>query len=98
MLKITDKYYADTDAYNWILVEKNIITEAQAAKRKKVQAGDVEYKTLGYYKNLQNLLTRLFEKHKKSVVKECNLTEYIEELKELQNYFLNEIKNIKVEE
>lgn len=34
MLKINDKYYIDVDTYNYILMKKHIVTEAEALKRK----------------------------------------------------------------
>lgn len=97
MIKITDKYYIDTDKYNWILIEKHIVTEKEVENRKKVKAGDVECKIISYHITLQQLLISLFEKHKKSIAKECDLKEYIEELKYMQEDFLKQVENIKVE-
>ena len=96
MIKITDKYYADNDKYNWILCKKHIVTESEAQKRKDAQAGDIEYKNISYHINLEQLLTSLLEKHKKSIAKECNLKEYIQELKYIQEDFIKQIKNIGV--
>lgn len=94
MLKITDKYYADTDKYNWILCKKHIVTESEAKKRKNVNVGDIEYKSISYHSTLEQLLIKLYEKYKKSIAKECNLQEYIKELKYMQEDFINQIKNI----
>ena len=94
MIKITDKYYADNDKYNWILCEKHVITEKEAEKRKNVQAGDTEYKNISYHMTLQNLLENLFEKHKKIIAKNRDLKEYLYVLKDLQKNFLEQIKKI----
>lgn len=94
MIKITEKYYADSDKYNWILCEKHIVTEKEAKKRKNANVGDVEYKNISYHMNLEQLLTSLLEKHKKGIAKECNIADYIKELKFMQEDFIKQIKNI----
>ena len=43
MLKINDKYYVDVDAYNYILIKKHIVTEAEASKRKNAVVGAEEF-------------------------------------------------------
>ena len=96
MIKITDKYYIDTDKYNWTLCEKHIVTEKEAEKRKNAQPGDIEYKTISHHMNLEQLLISLLEKHKRAIAKECDLKEYIQELKYMQEDFLKQIKDIKV--
>lgn len=93
MIKITDKYYADNDKYNWILCEKHIVTEKEAEKRKNINAGDIEYKNISYHMNLEQLLTSLLENHKRGIAKECNLKEYIQELKYMQDDFIKQIAN-----
>lgn len=94
MIKITDKYYADNDKYNWILIEKTILTEEQAKKRKDAKPGDEELKIVSYHMNLEQLLTSLYEKHKKKIGKNTDLKSYIDELHFLQEDFINKIKNI----
>ena len=91
MIKITDKYYADNDKYNWILCEKHVINEKEAEKRKNVQTGDIEYKNISYHMNLEQLLISLLEKHKRTIAKECDLKEYIQELIYMQEDFLKQI-------
>jgi hypothetical protein len=93
MIKITDKYYADCDKYNWILCKKHIITESEAVKRKKVNAGDIEFINLTYHATLPQLLVSLFEKNKKSVAQyECDLEGYIKKLKFMQEDFLKNVR------
>lgn len=93
MIKITDKYYADNDKYNWILCEKHIVTEKEAEKRKNINAGDIEYKNISYHMNLEQLLISLLENHKRGIAKECDLKEYIQELKYMQDDFIRQIAN-----
>lgn len=93
MIKITDKYYADNDKYNWILCEKHIVTEKEAEKRKNINAGDIEYKNISYHMNLEQLLISLLENHKRGIAKECNLKDYIQELKYMQDEFIKQIVN-----
>lgn len=93
MIKITNRYYADNDKYNWILCEKHIVTEKEAEKRKNVKVGDIEYKNISYHMNLEQLLISLLEKHKRGIAKECDLKEYIQELKYMQDDFIKQIAN-----
>ena len=95
MIKITEKYYIDTDKYNWILCEKHIVTEKEAENRKNAQAGDIEYKNISYHMSLEQLLTSFLEKHKRAIAKEYDLKGYIQELKHMQEDFLKQIKKIK---
>lgn len=92
MIKITEKYYVDTDKYNYILLEKHIVTKSEAENSKNKNVGDIEYKTLGYYNNLEQLLIKLWDKHKRSITKELNLQEYVEKLEKMQNTFLAKLK------
>ena len=96
MIKIDDKYYIKIDKYNYTLCEKHIVTEDEAKKRKNKSAGDIEYKDISFHRDLIQLLSSLFENHKKSIAKNCNLEEYIKELKFMQEDFINKIKNIEV--
>ena len=73
MLKITDKYYIDEDKYNYILLEKHIITEAEAEKRKNAVAGEEEFKPIGYFATVSSALRKLFEIKKKKLLVE-NIT------------------------
>jgi len=92
MIKITEKYYVDTDKYNYILLEKHIVTKSEAENSKNKNMGDIEYKTLGYYISLEQLLISLWEKHKRSISKEIDLQEYVDKLEKMQNTFLAKIR------
>lgn len=95
MLKITEDYYTDTDRYNWILYKKHIITEQEALKSKDKNAGDVEYKPLTYHSTLQNVLKKVMDIKQKNL-RICNdLNTYYNRLEQLQNEFLEQIKNLK---
>jgi len=92
MIKITEKYYVDTDKYNYILLEKHIVTKSEAENSKNKNMGDIEYKTLGYYISLEQLLISLWEKHKRSISKEIDLQEYVDKLEKMQNTFLAKLR------
>ena len=94
MIKITEKYYFKTDAYNYILLKKHIVTKSEAENSKKRQVGDIEYETIGYYMTLESLLLGLWRKHKREIDKELNLTEYLEELKKIEEKFERNLKKI----
>lgn len=95
MLKITEDYYTDADKYNWILYKKHIITEEEALKSQEKQAGDIEYKPLTYHANIQNVLKKVMDIKQKNLRVCKDLNEYYQKLNELQNKFIQEIKNIK---
>lgn len=94
MVKITEKYYFRTDAYNYILLKKHIITKSEAKKSKNKKEGDIEYTTEGYYMTLESLLTSVYKKHKREIEKSLNLTEYLEELKKIEEKFERNIKKM----
>ena len=94
MVKITEKYYFKTDAYNYILLKKHIITKSEAEKSKNKKEGNIEYTTEGYYMTLENLLTSVYKKHKREIEKSLNLTEYLEELKKIEEKFERNIKKM----
>lgn len=94
MVKITEKYYFRTDAYNYILLKKHIITKSEAEKSKNKKEGDIEYTIEGYYMTLENLLTSVYKKHKREIEKSLNLTEYLEELKKIEEKFERNIKKM----
>lgn len=98
MIKITDEYYANCDNYNWVLCKKHIITESEAKKRKNVKAGEEEFINLTYHATLEQLLVGLLRKYSKSIAKDCNLEEYIKELKFMEKDFIDNIKNISIKE
>lgn len=95
MIKITDEYYADADKYNWILYKKHIITEQEALKSKDKKAGDAEYKPLTYHANLQNVLKKVMDFKQKNLRICQDLNAYYNRLEQLQNEFLEQIKNLK---
>lgn len=94
MVKITEKYYFRTDAYNYILLKKHIITKSEAEKSKNKKEGNIEYITEGYYMTLESLLTSVYKKHKREIEKSLNLTEYLEELKKIEEKFERNIKKM----
>lgn len=76
MLKINEKYYLDTDACNYILIEKNIVKDETSKNY-----GKETFKNIAYYNNLESLYKGIIEKEIKSNVELLNNIESIIELK-----------------
>lgn len=57
---IDDRYFIETDKYNYILREKYI-------SQKKKSYGKEVVNTIGYYNNLESLAERYLEEHQKAV-------------------------------
>ena len=91
MLKINDKYYVDVDAYNYILIKKHIVTEAEASKRKNAVVGAEEFKNISYHPTLLSALRKLSEIEKKKLIIESdyhkNLGEFIKDLEKMNDNF-----------
>lgn len=89
MLKINDKYYIDADTYNYILIKKHIVTEAEASRRKNAVAGTEEFKTISYHPTLLSALRRLSEIEKRKIFIGTNmgLEVYMKDLEKLNNDF-----------
>ena len=91
MIQITDKYYFDTDKYNYILYKKHIVTESEAIKRKDALVGAEEFKPITYHSTLQNLLLKIRDLNKKNISLDTDLLNYIEILNKQDAEFLNQI-------
>ena len=95
MLKITEKYYLETDKYNWTLWEKHIVTEKEAEKSKNNNAGDEIYRNPTFHSSLTNLLIYLLERKQKDVANVSkDIKDLTENLKEMQQSFINDLKII----
>lgn len=91
MIQITDKYYFDTDKYNYILYKKHIVTESEAMKRKDAQVGAEEFKPITYHSSLQNLLLKVRDLNNKNISLDTDLATYIRILDEKDIELLNQI-------
>lgn len=95
MLKITEKYYLETDKYNWTLWEKHIVTEKEAEKSKNNNAGDTIYRNPTFHSSLTNLLIYLLERKQKDMASVSeNINELVKNLKEMQVAFIKDLKII----
>lgn len=57
MIKITDKYFLDSDSCNYILLEKSIIQD-----EKSKNYGKESFKNIGYYGSVESLYNGIIEK------------------------------------
>lgn len=76
MIKITDKYYLDTDSCNYILIEKSIVQKEDSKNY-----GKETFKNIAYYGTIENLYNGLIEKEIKENVELLNNIEKVIEMK-----------------
>lgn len=94
MIKVTDKYYIDADKQNIILKEKIILGN------KSKNVGQISYKEIGYFGNIQSALIKLNENFKKEMIKEYefnNIENAILQLNELQREFTSQVSSLNIE-
>lgn len=77
MIKITDKYYLDSDSCNYILLEKHIVQDEKCKTY-----GKEVYKNVAYYGSVRSLYNGLIEREIKENIELLNNIEKIIELKE----------------
>ena len=82
MIKINEKYYLDTDTYNYILLERSIVKD-----EKSKNYGKETFKNIAYYGNLETLYKAIIEKEIKGNIELLN---NIEKVIELKNSLLTE--------
>lgn len=85
MIKITDKYYLDSDSCNYILIEKSIVKKEDSKNY-----GTETFKNVAYYGNIESLYNGLIEKEIKENIDFINNIEKIIAIK-------SEIKKVKNE-
>jgi hypothetical protein len=82
MLQLNDKYYLDSDALNYILKEKKVITDK--AKNKE-NIGNERFDEVGFYGTLESLAHGLIEKEIKSNIEILyNIEQLIQFKKDMQ--------------
>ena len=84
MIKITEKYFIDSDSKNYILKEKGIVKD-----EKSKNFGKESFKDLGYFRKLENLFNYIYEINIKEYIGKNN-TKTVEQL-------LNKIKRVEKE-
>lgn len=76
MIKITDKYYLDTDSCNYILMERSIVKD-----EKSKNCGKEVFKNIAYFGSIENLYNGIIEREIKENVELLNNIEKVIELK-----------------
>ena len=76
MIKITDKYYLDTDSCNYILIERSIVKD-----EKSKNYGKEVFKNIAYFGSIENLYNGIIEREIKENVELLNNIEKVIELK-----------------
>ena len=67
MIKITDKYYLDSDSCNYILIEKSIVKKEDSKNY-----GTETFKNIAYYGNIEGLSNGIIEKEIKENIELLN--------------------------
>jgi hypothetical protein len=95
MVKITDKYYVETDKYNWILKEMKVVTEEDAKRNKNLKVGELMCKDQTYHATVITTLEYLFERRTKDIANECEtIEEYIKKTTKMKKEFSEQLKDI----
>ena len=76
MIKLTNKYYLDTDSCNYILMEKSIVQKEDSKNY-----GKETFKNIAYYGNIEGLYNGIIEKEIKENIEILNNIEKIIEIK-----------------
>ena len=85
MIKLTNKYYLDTDSYNYILIEKTIVQKEDSKNY-----GKETFKNIAYYGNVESLYAGLIEREIKENVE---LLGNVEKIIEIKNEILRGANN-----
>ena len=76
MIKITDRYYLDSDSLQYILIERSVVQkEGSKNYRKK------KFSNIGYYSTLESLKKSLLEKEIKENLELLNNIDKVIEIK-----------------
>ena len=76
MIKITDKYYLDTDSCNYILIERSIVKD-----EKSKNYGKEVFKNIAYFGSLEGLYNGIIEREIKENIELLNNIEKVIKLK-----------------
>lgn len=95
MVKITDKYYVETDKYNWILKEMREATKKEIEKGDNIINGSLICKDQTYHATIITTLEYLFERRTKDIANECEtIEEYIKKTTKMKKEFSEQLKDI----
>lgn len=93
MIKITDKYFLDSDSNCFMLKEKIIIKDKTSKN-----FGKEDYNTLGYYSSIESSLRGLAKYELKKFVGKNKIQEIqdlIKKIDELNTFFNKKLKEVK---
>lgn len=76
MIKITDRYYLDSDSLQYILVERSVV-QKEGSKN----YGAEKFSNIGYYSTLESLKQSLLEKEIKENLELLNNIDKVIEIK-----------------
>lgn len=76
MIKITDRYYLDSDRLQYILIEKSVV-QKEGSKN----YGAEKFSNIGYYSTLESLKQSLLEKEIKENLELLNNIDKVIEIK-----------------
>lgn len=80
MIKITDKYYLDSDSRNYILREKTIVTNEESKA-----FGEERYTDCGFYASLESAIKGLVTISTREYIAKKSLNSIEELLKEIKD-------------
>ena len=76
MIKITDRYYLDSDSLQYILVERKVVN-----KEKSKNYGKETFKNIAYFPTIESLKNYIIEKEIKANIELLNNIDKVIELK-----------------
>lgn len=95
MMKITDKYYIETDKYNWILKERHVVTKEEVSKNEKLTEGEEIFRDPTYHSTVEHTLEYLYERRQKDIASESKtIEEFINKVNKMKKEFCGELKTI----
>ena len=95
MMRITDKYYVETDKYNWILKERHVVTKEEASKNEKLTVGEEIFREPTYHSTIAHTLEYLYERRQKDIATESKtIEEFITKANKMKKEFCGELKTI----
>lgn len=89
MIHVLDSYYADTDKYNWILLERRTIDDEKSENYGK----ENDY-PIGYFSSIEQLIRYIIRKKKRELGKKKvkELSEYADKIEQANDKLFKQIK------
>ena len=90
MIKVSDKYYIDSDSRNYTLKEKTKITSKDGTESD-------GFKELGYYTTLESLFNGLLKTELRAFINEsdnASIEALLKKLRELESFIKDKLKEV----